>query len=223
MEPFRVAFHFVTPVRAPDAPIHLDALLAWAAVDAAGGDLSAQEDLPLARHETDSGWVWKASRLVFRDIHGRGVMPSIRAFRMGEWADERGRYYAGGRENKFKSGTGPYKAYMFSHPLLVAGRAEAWGIGDRIEIERLLLRVSHIGKLRRLDLGRISAFQVGLCEEAERLWRLRVMPEPADGYRRVVSPLRAPYWDRSKRVAAWEPGREAVEAVLTEARLSGVA
>ena len=70
MQPLRITFTLSTPICEPSAPIHLDALLAYCAVQEAqaAGTLTSFEEvldkLPFDREVRDEGWTWKASALV---------------------------------------------------------------------------------------------------------------------------------------------------------------
>lgn len=204
MQPLQVTFEIDTPMRAPEEPIHLDALLAWAAVEEAGGDIAAQERLPLERYEAKDGqWVWCASRVIPRVLF-RDQMPAIRAFRPADWARAKGEVFQGG-PNKVSPGTGPYKAYQFSIPTIQVDFARAWCIGDPHRVVDLLDRVSHLGKLRRLGCGRVRTVRVEKDPLAEERWKLRTMPDAQEGYRQAHMTLRPPYWDRRARALAWEP------------------
>lgn len=211
MSPLEIRFRLVTPMRAPEQPIHLDALLAWAAVDAAGGDLAAQDDLPLELHAADGRRVWKASRLVFQPLH-RQMMPMTRTFDPWAWAMDRGRVYTGGG-NRLDPGMGPYKAYQIYVPLVQVERVRAWCIGEAERIGELLARVTHLGKLARLDMGRVLSREILPCAEARERWKCRTMPEPLPGYRPAVMTLMPPYWRREMRTVAWEPSAALVRAL----------
>ncbi|MFE8034031.1 type IV CRISPR-associated protein Csf3 [Thiohalocapsa marina] len=204
MGPYRVTFRLATPMHAPEQPIHLDAILAWAAVDAARGDLNAQDALPLERYVGGDGrWVWKASRVLLKVEHRTGQMMT-RSFEPWHWGEDRCRVYTKG-PRIIKPGTGPLKGYVLSVPTLQVSIAQAWYIGDADAIATLLSRVTHLGKLRRLDFGRITDIQVTEDREALERWTLRSLPDTRPGYRRCLQTLRPPYFDRSLRESAWEP------------------
>lgn len=69
MRPLRITIDLLTPMVESAEPVHLDSLLAWAAVQEAhvSGTFkdydSVLSTLPLAREERPEGWVWKASFL----------------------------------------------------------------------------------------------------------------------------------------------------------------
>lgn len=219
MQPIKVTFHLVSPMVAPDRPIHLDALLAWAAVHRAGGDLSALGSLPLDWWNGDGEWVWKASVVVPEVIH-RDRMPMARPFDPWTGGADRGEVFHGGADLPAgeKGSTGPYKAYFLSYSLLQAPRAFAWAVGDREAVADLLGELDHLGKLGRIGLGEIASVDVVGDPEAEAMWRLRTMASPVDGYHRSVGTVRPPYWDRSGRRECWEPPLSRMREALRTAR-----
>lgn len=208
MRPLHVVFRLATPMRAPEAPIHLDALLAWSAVHATGiMDLEQQERLPLEKyHASNSAWVWKASQLVFEAGH-RQALPMTRRLDIGECAQDQGIRFDAPRLNVLTPGTGPYKSYSFLAPLVAVAEAHAWCVGDQDAIRDLLARVTHVGKLARIDCGRVASIDVLPDDDptAER-WTLRTMPDSRPGFHASVATLTPPYWRRESRVDAWEPG-----------------
>lgn len=204
MPGLEIRFQLATPMRAPEQPIHLDGVLAWAAVDEAGGDFAAQDDLPLELYESADGRrVWKASRLVLDTVH-RQMLPMFRTFEPWQWGTDRGEIYRGG-PNKLHPGTGPYKAYQMAVPLVQVASVRAWCIGQPERIGELLARVTHLGKLARLDMGRVAGREIVPCDQAHERWKWRTMPEPMPGYRPAVMTLMPPYWRREARTLAWEP------------------
>lgn len=216
MRPLEIRFRLVTMMRAPELPLHLDALLAWAAVDEAGGDLEAQWSLPLAKfaHQSNEDrWVWQASRVIPITIN-RQTMPTIRTFDPVQWAIDKDQVYVGG-PNKLTPGTGPYKSYQMVAQMLQAPEAVAWCVGNPDRIGALLARVPTIGKLGRLDCGRIGSVAVLDDPHPSReRWRLRTMPVRGDDYYAAQMVLRPPYWRRSDAEGAFEPKAAAIMRAL---------
>lgn len=205
-----VRFTLITPMRAPDAGIHLDALLAWSAVHASMPPVIArQEDLPLEKYTAADGrWVWKASRLIFRATH-RQALTLTRRLDVDEIARDQGHAFEATKLNVLTPGTGPYKSYAFRAPLVQVDTAEAWCVGDRQAVKDALQSITHVGKLSRVDCGRIGSISITEDDEPQReRWRLRTMPESAPGYYATAATLRAPYWKRENRDHAWEPSAE---------------
>lgn len=207
MQELKVTFDLVTPMRAPSRPIHLDALLAWAAVTRAGGDISAQEDLPLEKHVAQSGdWCWKASQLQFAKPDLREVIYSCRSFDPWHWGQSWGVTFHKGRgKGALAQGTGPYKGYQFTTPAITVPQVWAFCVGEQDKIEDLLTEVTHVGKLSRLDMGRIKKTTVFPIDGQQDFWMTRTMPDEHKGYRKTWGNIRPPYWKRSTKQVVWEP------------------
>lgn len=211
-----IVFDLVTPVHAPTQPIHLDGLLAWAkaqrALRAGEDPYAAAEDLPLAKCLTTDAdrWCWKASQVRFQNLHGRFRMMLIRRADTWAMAVDHDAVHAG-CPNVLSGlvGTGPYKAYKWTAPMLIAQQARAWCVGDPEAILDLLGDITHLGKLRRLDCGRIANVRVTpVTDPDDPRWQLRTLPGQPDalpGFQPAVCTLRAPYWDRAQMTDAWEP------------------
>lgn len=214
MQPLHVRFWLTTPMRAPEAPIHLDALLAWSAVHAtAPPDLTRQEALPLERYTAADGrWVWKASRLVFTPIH-RQALPLTRRLDVDECARDQGVYFEAPRLNTLTPGTGVWKSYSFRAPLVQVETVDAWCVGEADTVQQMLSGISNIGKLGRLDCGRVREICVEPDDAPERdRWRLRTMPDACPDYYTTAATLRPPYWRRENREEAWEPSSQVLRA-----------
>lgn len=189
--------------------MHLDALLAWSAVreaEEAGhpSPLDAQESLPLASDAGEGGAVWCASQLMWQPLAPPNQMMVTKRFELEELARRKGKVYEGG-PNQMTPGTGPYKSFMFHVPTVWASQVVAYAIGNLSEVDRLLSRVTHIGKMRRIGLGQIGHYQVDVDQEAERFWKLRIMPRALDGYEPIMAVTRPPYWGSERRQPAWVP------------------
>lgn len=209
MKPLRIEWTLARPLRVPEMPIHADALLAWAAVreaEEAGHPepFSVQEDLPLAQEDGDGGAVWCASQLIWANSAPPQQLVTTKRFEVDELATRRGKVYAGG-PSTMTQGTGPYKAFVITTPVVWTSRVVAYVVGERERVAELLARITHIGKQRRMGLGLISSVSVKDDPTAAERWRLRVMPRPQPGYEQVVAVTRPPYWAQERRQAAWMP------------------
>jgi len=209
MKPLRVEFRLVRPMRYPESPIHLDALLAWCAVreaeDAGDPDpLAAQERLPLAEDDGEGGRVWCASHLIWQATAPPRQMVITKRFEPEEYARRRGNVFVGG-PNIWTQGSGPYKAFVIHHPVIVVDSVSAYCIGDPARIAELLARIQSIGKLRRIGQGMVSGLTVIPDDRAATAWRVRVMPRPVEGYAQSMATTRPPYWRREACQAAWVP------------------
>jgi CRISPR type IV-associated protein Csf3 len=211
MKPLRIDFELETPIRAPAYPVHFDGVLAWAAVqDGLENGIpmeEAQNALPLAQDGEGADAVWKASWIRFAP-GPRDSMVFTRPFRVQDVVLDNGRAYHERRAEKWDAeiSSSAFKAYLITVPLRYSKFASAWCVGDKDGIERLLKEhVTHLGKLSRLDLGRIRSFSVNDDQDASRLWAWRTMSRQMDGYARAFETVRAPYWKRENRREAWVP------------------
>ncbi len=205
----QIVFELDRPMRIPENPIHLDALLAWAVVDEATeaghpDPWSVQHDLPLERHDTAAGWCWKSSMLV--------ADPAGVQFMVNRSRGQDGLSIAQAHDvllkaqNVLPQGSGRYKQFLLSDPFQWIKTLTAWCISNDPErVEVLLRRIRHIGKLRVIGAGHVRECHVSPHADSER-WKLRAMPEPLPGYRPVHGALHAPYWDRSARTVTYMPG-----------------
>lgn len=193
-------------MRVPDSPIHMDALLAWAAVDEAteaGSDdpIASQHDLPLQR--VGDPWCFAASMLMWSASDPAYPLHMTRPTRVSDYAQ--GRAYFEPGADKLTLGSGRHKAYLYSHRMAMVREVRAYGIGDIERVGELLRRVKSIGKLRRHCAGDVTSLEVHPDATAADRWKVRVLPFEAEGYARVHATVRPPYWDRSAMVAAYMP------------------
>ena len=228
MVPLKITFTFGSPVVVDsEYPIHLDALLAWARVqeNIALGMANAWQfgdDLPLARAGEGTDWVWQASRLLFTPKMGRQIVNMLREsspeqfyadFDEELWCNDKCPGKAGKGRKKppvIQTRSGQYRAYMYYVSTQWMERAEAWCVGDPARVREMLNRIESVGKMGRNGFGIIASVNVEEDQAAIELWRLRVLPEGIDRlhgteYAPVMSPPRAPYWDKLARVPMCEP------------------
>lgn len=210
MKGYRIDFLLATALRVPEFPLHLDSVLAWAAVQEGlekGLEINeAQELLPLAREGQGDTAVWKASWVEF----GPGARDSFvitRPFRLNEVVEDMGQVFSEVRRQKWDGeiASSPNKAYFITVPTRHVKKAQAWFVGDKEGVELLLQRVTHLGKLSRLDCGRIHCFTVTEDATALDRWKRRVITWPEPGYRRTIETTKPPYFRRDLRREAWVP------------------
>lgn len=227
MQPLKVTFIFASPVvMENEYPLHLDALLSWARVQEAGEQglenpwKIGSEDLPLARAGEGDSWVWQASKLVFTPKTPRELINMQRK-------SDPSAYYADFDQNLWSNDktpkppekrklpptintqSGQHRAYQYYVAYQWMEKAEAWCVGDADRVKSMLERLTHIGKRGRGGFGLISSVNVEPCQETD-LWKLRVLPGSVPGldgieYAPVMSPPRAPYWDKLAQVRMLEP------------------
>ena len=209
MQPLRINFTLERPMRVPEYPIHLDALLAWASVhlaDQAGSaePYAAQDDLPLQEHGEGDDRVWCASQLLFVPLAPPEQWVMTKRFESDSLAARKGTVFTDG-PNKLTQGTGPFKSFMWSESVQWVETVTAYAVGDPAKIESLLAEVKSIGKLRRHYMGAIVSRAITEDARAYEAWKLRVMPTHEPGYEPVQATTRPPYWDRTKQRIAYRP------------------
>lgn len=204
MKPLKLVFRLATPVVEPEYPIHLDAVLAYAAVTAADGDLNAQESLPLAKETNGQDWVWRASALRFDN-----GLTQIRYFtrktdveEIAEWQGDMIR----NRGDKVSLASGPFKNYFMFFPVRHASQAVAYCMGDKEGIAKLLQKITNLGKRTRLGFGKITSIEITEDVAAEQNWQARVIPwEPKEksSYTKAICGYKPPYWSIENRKMCW--------------------
>ena len=208
MEPLHIRWHLARPLIVPEYPIHLDGLLAWARVEEdrergiAG--FAGQEDLPLARFETGSGWVWQASWLTICPAGEVRQVPMVRRADEAAFAQDlaAGIWSARRKISSINLGSGRYKAYAFNVPTQWADHVDAFCVGDAERVKALVARITALGKLSRNGWGRVAKVEVQTGAEPM-AWLRRTMPADCDlgpGWTQSVGRLRPPYWSGNQEM-----------------------
>lgn len=220
MTPIKVVFRFSSPVVVDsEYPIHLDALLAWARVNEAEEAKATspwllQDDLPLARAGNGDDWVWQASRLCFTAAAPRQIVNQQRKCDPERYyRDHKEGYWRATRSDKpptINPLSGQFRAYQFYVSTQWMDRAEAWCVGDIDRVRRLLSRITHVGKMGRNGFGLISSLEIEIDDSAHEAWKLRALPKDVEGisnvpYVSALTPPRAPYWEKTRRIVMREP------------------
>ena len=208
MKAFRVTFKLGGEMAVPHHLIHLDDLLAWAAVDAAregrvDDPIAAKDDLPLERHETKAGWCWKASALRFQVLTEPRLLCRTRRVDYETIARAKDDLIEF-RANKFTAGTGQYKGFDLRDAVQWVDSAEAFGVGDQVAVEELLARIQFIGGLRKIGFGRVRSVELTATDERD-AWRYRHLPEPFGEHVPTIGGLTPPYWERTRHQTVYEP------------------
>jgi len=172
-QPLRVEFTVRngSPIREPKHIIHLDALLAFVAVQRSmadgAQDYSAQENLPLdiLTHPEATHSVWAASGL-FYEAQMKELRYWSRKTNTAAVAEAQGSGILKMRGDKVSTSSGPWKAYSEFEPLLHVRTLTAWCIGDKEAIEDLLGDIHFIGKRRSRGYGEVESIQVISDEKA---------------------------------------------------------
>lgn len=188
----------------PAEPIHLDALVAWALAPfhaprhLTRDDVPVDLPMPLARRGIGDTWVWAASALFPAGQTAETLTHWRKRLRQGRIELTRG-------SPNLQNGT--WRDWQMPLPLLITHRMEAWAIGDRRDLLKLLRRVPALGKKRAHGHGRITGVEVERVGDDYSLVRegraMRWLPD-ARGTR-LVRP-RPPYWNPHGRVRCLEIG-----------------
>lgn len=87
-----------------------------------------------------------------------------------------------------------------------ATKATAWCMGDAQKIHDLLAQLTHLGAMRHMGYGRVTALRITADPQAQQKCWLRPIPSltQADPYLNERIPVqgqaRPPYWDRSNQL-----------------------
>lgn len=202
----RVTIVLQTPMIEPKDLLHLDAVLGSLKVSEAKAKLGEginprdyHHELPLARHESKAGWVFKASALRLKAEVRENQMQTSR-INLAEAAEHRKSGWLNSRPNQANIAGGPFKTSLYYVPTAL-GELTAYCVGDKSQIERLLTRCKQVGGRRGTGHGRVKSIQVEVVDAGECDWSDRNMPIDSTGLDRThvmgVSTLNAPYWDRT--------------------------
>lgn len=202
MDALKITFTIDGVIFAPSFPIHLDSLLAWARVQEeldSNPDMSnfdIQHDLPLAKAEKDDKWCWQASELTF-NVKGMYGYAFTRRVNLEQLVAVSEIGVLRKIPNKIPTSKGKFKADLTFVSDRLVSTAEAWCIGDKSEVERLLARITHIGARSKLGKGLIRNIQVDIDSSANIKWQNRIMPWPlGEDWEPLSARYVAPYWDK---------------------------
>lgn len=134
-----------------------------------------------------SAWGWACSRAEHRAVR-HDVAWVRRKPELGQMAF----WTAAGRHH---IGLGPRRAQNVPHQAVWVDRLRWWALADPTELERLLSRLTHVGRLARHGWGQILTAAVAEDPEASTRWRDRDMP--GDGPQQAI---RAPYHHPSRKM-----------------------
>lgn len=206
--PLKVTFHLdgTGVYFDPAEPLHLDALLVFAAAAHHGitGELSRDElpkdiPIPVARWRVGSVWGWSASAL----------------FPDGQTAESLQFWRKKFRQNRVELTAGSpnltnatWREYNMPMPLVLCHTMVAWCLGDRRNIRHELIRsVRHLGKKAAMGKGAVNDITVDRVDEDWSLVRAgcaqRWLPSP-QGAR--LCRARPPYWNNVDRSLMCEVG-----------------
>lgn len=223
--PLRIEWNLSSPWCPPAQGLHLDGLIGYALkqeAESTGRAFASFDellaDLPFQRHETASGWVWKASLVAPETVLGteRRYMTSKTATQGLAERTVDG-LILGRPLSKIDTVRGVFKNDAFWYTLEHAPKLVGWCVGDPERLSALLDRITHVGKRGRIDHGRVALrersdtseagldFTIDEDETALEKWKLRHMPEPIDGYVQIAARLLPPYWAGEDQQVCWRP------------------
>ena len=243
MKPLKITFEVAGGWVPPPYPLHLDAVLAYAETFNALRDIednpsvealrALSDHLPLAKHEQEGEWVWKASAIMPEGP----VMNDSRfytqrrdkvdyACRIRDGSVMHGRHMSGKVMTPYQfqidTARGVQRNLLGFYPVQQAFSTEAsansnmklvaWCVGNRDVIEELLSpsygRVTHLGARRRSGHGKIVSVSVADDEAGQEYWKLRVRPwRMLDDDAPLEAACRAPYWAAENRGSMFCPLR----------------
>lgn len=189
--PLTVVARLDSPVvEAGRRPLMLDSMLAWAR--ALDGDIppltpeyAPDVPLPLATWDEDGQWGWRCSQGAYAS-QGWTTAQTRRK----PATDAMARY---ARDRKHHLGLGPHKARDTAYEATWIHQI-TWSLDvtDRAELDRLLARITGIGKLAAHGYGHVTSWDI--TPGTPGAWRDRPMPSTHPGQR-----TRPPYWHPTGR------------------------
>lgn len=238
--PLRITMELETPLVYPSRPIHLDAILTRVVSDELFPgkiDRQPQEyiEIPLPLEKTQGQKpVWKAScayrlgkSMRMMDFWVRRPFNDYEPYRAQKVVWSAGIFGdkpvpAPGTYIILEPATGPYvdvasggfKAFYESREIITVTKLIFHAVGNRQEVERLLSRVSSIGKKRSIGFAKVKSVIVEEIEEDFSLFDKNGRPArylpmvdfPEDIRARVEpAPPRPPYWSVEDLSLCWAP------------------
>lgn len=215
MTPLKVSIAISTPMVMPTDLFHLDALLGALRVgqaEAEHGNIEPRDwhhDLPVDRHKCENGeWVFKASAFRLTQESDLQLWMTTGRTNLNDLADYR---EAGLTQSADKVPTNGshFKSTIARTPIIWA-RLEAFCIGDKAAIQRLLDGCSSVGGKRGTGFGRVQSITVSDVEAKDCHWEYRALPAGyhvgnSEEYALALSALNAPYWDKTAHKPALIP------------------
>jgi CRISPR type IV-associated protein Csf3 len=210
MVPLRVTFDLSTHVSLTDVPLHLDGVLAWAAVEIATRDGVLDLDhaaakLPLARKGDPEVWCASAIEFDFLDVPNLRLMTRTTNVEAYAEAIDNGQIKLSRERQNLPTDSGPLRNFMLTVPTRPCKTAHAWCIGDAGEIGKLLKEIKFLGKYGRMGFGCIEKITVEPDNKAKTAWKRRHLPWAEPGYLPVTGNFQAPYWNKSTMTKVYVP------------------
>jgi CRISPR type IV-associated protein Csf3 len=205
LEPLRVHADVNGPVALPDGGLMLDALFIYQIAREHGlvcldSSMIVPIEAPIAREPDGRFYLCSAGMAdeVASELQRTNRRPIVAEAQM----------HGDGKLRRLNITLGANKGYRIPRPVAYLDDGVTWWcIGDRVEIERLLCGVTHLGKRRGVGLGRVETWTVEPCEpwpgfpvvrDGKALRRLPVGWPGVDSGRCGFGTLLPPYWDHAK-------------------------
>lgn len=231
MEPLKITFTLANDMVYPAMPLHLDALLAYAVTQdnlVTLGDnpspddlLALSEDMPIAKHEQDGQWVYKASALAPEGLmtHSRHFFtqrqdPAKMAALIVNGKVQYNRYKGEAlpplsHKMKLDLTRGAQRNLLGYYSITNVPTMTAYCVADRDFVEEYLIDsgwITHIGGRRRQGLGRLARVDIETCDAAQTLWQNRVKPFALhEDDTPIIATCRPPYWEKANQQPAFIP------------------
>lgn len=169
----------------PNRPMHLDDLLAAAAVkeythgiqeDLAVIDYdSITHHLPVEKHHQGEDWVYKASIVMFESLIGKFMRPVTRRIDVVNYAIEHNKGTLKSGVKKVNTMSGALKTSVDFIPSCAYTKAIAYCVGNQDAVTKLLSRLRYIGKKHNRGQGKLLNFIVQPCAQ-DNAWVYRHLP-----------------------------------------------
>ena len=227
-QPLRIVYECSTPVAGFSYPLHLDSLVAYAAVEFAMRQPGLNPlqsklafvdeicaDLPIAKEIRGDMFCYQASVLkpVKVGVHQARMFTRVTDIEHMSHQVEKGDLTGFTRKDLGPFGkiiniaSGPYKNTLEFYPTRMVSKFEGFIVGDLDQLESYLNPssgfVQYLGSKRRLGHGRISRFMIEPCTEASERWKERIVPWDDSGHVPIQSAVIPPYIEMSRRQVAY--------------------
>lgn len=198
MEPLRITASMLTgQIATHDRYLPLDSMLAWAwmcenrpekmevSLSGIRADNLIHPELPLERRGSGEDWYWACS-FACGEVRREEIQYWHKRFDQAQ-AEEYVDFQ--GRRGAVNVKGGRYKNYRMPFVIILAKRLTWYAVGDRVGVDKLLRRVTHVGKNRSQGFGRVSD------------WKVESWPEDLSWLRHIplsngvlMMGIRPPYW-----------------------------
>ena len=229
MDNLKIIFELSTPMVTTGYPIHLDALLAYAATQRELPYLENHNqeeldliysELPIEKYEKDGDWVFKASALMpegsayhSSQFYTRRTDEMDLAVKASKGIIQVGKMKHGEdlkpHAMKLDMVRGSQRNLLGYYSTTDVDKVVAYCVGDKDLIEEILIDygfISHLGKRRRTGHGNIKSINIEVDESTEKMWMHRMKPwKLLDNDVAIKAVTKAPYWDKSKTCQAYCP------------------